>query len=66
MTPQDRLQWYEAFFQKVLAMRRHHYEKKRFIHGAANKEYRASLEVDKMIREENLRRRELENQVQNG
>lgn len=66
MTPQDRQQWYEAFFQKVLAMRRNHHDKKRFIPGAGEREYRYGLEVDKMIREENLRRRDLENQVKNG
>lgn len=63
MSPQDRLQWYEALYQKVLAMRRHHYDKKRFIHGAAEKEHRIGLEIDKMLREENKRRESLKQQI---
>jgi hypothetical protein len=66
MTPQERLDWYEAFFQKVLVLRRHHYDKKRFIQGASEKEYRTGLEVDKMLREEQKRKESIKKELQNG
>lgn len=66
MPPQEELQWYKAFFKKVSTMRSHHWDKKRFISGASEKENRAGLEIDKLIREENKRISSLVKELENG
>jgi hypothetical protein len=62
MSP-EQLAYYEKLHSLVSRMRTAHWEAKKYrSRSAADKEYRLGLEIDKLVRSENLKRKKLSNE----